>query len=144
MLAVEAESVLSTVIDALLVGKEVSVNNHLGNDWAVLKDLLLDTSVILSKAVIDHLIENTVGSALVALEMFFNIASSLGSSEGVAVLRNETLALAPAEGTGDVTTFATVVTLVATYDLLGRELNWLFDLLANAIGNSRDGNSGIS
>jgi hypothetical protein len=76
--------------------------------------------------------------------MFFNIASSLGSSEGVAVLRNETLALAPAEGTGDVTTFATVVTLVATYDLLGRELNWLFDLLANAIGNSRDGNSGIS
>ena len=76
--------------------------------------------------------------------MIVNIAGSLGTSEGIASFRNETLALAPAEGTSHVATFATIVTLVATNDLLGRELNWLFDLLANAIGNSRDGNGGIS
>jgi hypothetical protein len=131
------------VIDALLVSKEVGVNNHLSYDRAILEKLLLDSLIVLSEAVIDDLIENTVLSALVGFKVIFHFASSLGASKGKALLRDETLALAPAESASDITTLASVVTLVTTDDLLGRELHWLLDLLANAIGHSRYGNCSV-
>jgi hypothetical protein len=73
----------------------------------------------LSEAVIDDLIENTVLSALVGFKVIFYVASSLGASERIALLRDETLAFSPAESASDITTLATVVTLVTVYNLLG-------------------------
>jgi len=73
-----------------------------------------------------------------------DVAGSLGTGEGIAGLRDETLALAPVEGTCHVATLTPVVALVAADDLLSGELNGLFNLLANAISHSGHCNCSIS
>ena len=76
--------------------------------------------------------------------MVVEVAGALGACEGVAGLRDETLALATVEGTGHVATLTTVVALIAAYHLLSGELNGLFNLLANAISHSGHCNCSIS
>ena len=67
--------------------------------------------------------------------MIFSNTLSLDTSVRIALLRNETLALAPVESTGNITTFAAIVVLITVDDLLSRELNGFLDLLANSISN---------
>jgi len=73
-----------------------------------------------------------------------DVAGSLGTGEGIAGLRDETLALAPVESTCHVSTLTTVVALIAADDLLSGQLNGLFNLLANAISYGRDCDCSIS
>ena len=48
LLTIELERVICAVVNAILVGKEVSENNHLSNDWTILQNLLLYANIILS------------------------------------------------------------------------------------------------
>ena len=76
--------------------------------------------------------------------MVVKVASALGAGEGVAGLGDETLALAPVEGAGHITSLTTVVALIAANHLLSGELHGLFNLLANAISYGRDCDCSIS
>ena len=67
LLTIELERVISAVVNAILVGKEISENNHLSNDGTILQNLLLDTKIILSQAEVDNLVELRVPSALISL-----------------------------------------------------------------------------
>lgn len=119
MLSIKAESIFGAVIDSLLVGQEVSVDDHLSDNGTIFQEFLLDSSVVLRKAVVNNLVENTVLSALVRFEVIVNVASSFSTSEGIASLRNKALALAPIESTSDISTLTSVVALITADDLLG-------------------------
>lgn len=119
MLSIEAESIFGAVIDSLLVGQIVSVDDHLSDNGTIFQEFLLDSSVILREAVVDNLVENTVLSALVRFEVIVNVASAFSTIEGIASLRNKALALAPTESTSDISTLTSVVALIAADDLLG-------------------------
>jgi hypothetical protein len=48
LLTIELERVISAVVYAILVGKDVSEYNHLSDDGAILQNLFFDTKIILS------------------------------------------------------------------------------------------------
>ena len=122
------------MVDTFLVGKEIGEDSHLSDDWTILKNLTFDSDVLLCEAVINDFVELVVQSALIAAQVFLSIAFALSCIVWVADLRNEALAFAPAQGTGDIATFATVVALVAVDDLLCRESHWgALGLLADAV-----------
>ena len=54
------------MINTFLVGQEICMDGHLSNDWTILHNLTLYSSLILSETVIDNFIELIVNSALIA------------------------------------------------------------------------------
>lgn len=74
MLAVEFEGIVSTVVNTILVGEEVSKDDHLCDDRTILHDLLLDAYVVLGETVVDNFVELRISSALICLEVLINIA----------------------------------------------------------------------
>lgn len=118
---VELECVFCAVVDALLVGEEVCEYGHLGDDWAVLEDLLLQAEVlVLGETVVNHLVDHIVQTTLIRLQVLFRHTLLLSAVERqVTLCWDETFAFAPVQCAGDITTLASVVALVAVDDLRG-------------------------
>lgn len=118
LLAIEAESILSSMIDTLLVSQEISVHDHLSDYWSILQNLLLNANVILGEAVINDFVEDAITSALIRFKVILDIALALSGSVRVASLRDKTLALAPVESASGIASLTSVVTLVTADDFL--------------------------
>lgn len=68
--------------------------------------------------------------------MLLSVTLSLGTVIGIALLRDEALALAPSKSASSVTTFASVVALVAVDDFLSAESHGFLHSHANAVSGS--------
>jgi len=53
------------MVEALAIGKEICEDNHLCNYWTILQYLLFDIFFIFGNAIVNHLIEGVIGSALI-------------------------------------------------------------------------------
>ena len=111
------------MVDTLLVGQEIGVDGHLGNDGAVFQDLALDSGLILSETEVNDLIELIVNSAFITAQVIINIALLLFTDIRIAILGDESLSLTPAENSIDITALTTVASLVAIDDFLSGESN---------------------
>jgi hypothetical protein len=132
------------MVHTRVVCQEVSVHNHLGDNWPVLDNFTLNANIVGSEAVVDNFVELIVQAAFICVEMFLRNALSLLPSVWIASLRDEALAFTPAESACDVATLAPVVTLITANNLLCRELNWSFGLLADAVLHNRDCSYGVA
>jgi hypothetical protein len=121
------------MVDTFFVCKEVCVDGHLSDHWAVLDDFLLDAKVILSEAVINNLVDHVVEAALVGLKVVLSNALSLCPIVRVTYLGDESLTLAPIKSTCHVAALTSIVALITTENLLSSKLNGPVSLHANAI-----------
>lgn len=122
MVALETESILSPLVNTVVVSKNVRVWSQVTNHRAIGQNLALNTLDLLCKAEIKNLVHILLGTALVHIKMVLR-AHTLLACARVAALLDEAAAFTPAEHFIRVATVA-LTKLIAVDKLLSREPNW--------------------